>query len=371
MKILNKLMNEPWAITADVLQNIFDVALKHNQSPEAIAREMRKTMRETHLVSIRDGVAIIPVHGPLFRYANIMTTLCGATSYEILARDFTKALENPDIIGVVFDVDSPGGEVNGCSELSDLIWNSKAKFDKPVIAYASGACCSGAYWIASACDEILAADTACLGSVGVVAVYQKEKDKKCIEIVSSQSPNKRLDVSTEDGKAKIQARIDALADVFISKVARNLDISPEKVIHNFGEGDIFIGKQAVDKGLAHRLGSLESIIADLNFLSNYRKGKMMNEIDVKQQERERMKAVFNDEITKGREKTAQTLLSETNLDASEILSILATVPITQSSSFDTEMAKLKNPEVVQKADTAEENPEAVALRIASHVQENK
>lgn len=372
MKIVNKLMSEPWATTPDVLQNIFDVALKHNQAPEAIMREMGKEMRDTHNVVVRDNVAILSVHGTLFRYANILTSLCGATSYELLAQDYNKALNDPSIIGIVLDVDSPGGEVNGCSELADLIFHSKTKFDKPVIAYASGNCCSGAYWIASACDEILCSDTAVLGSIGVVAVYQKEKDKKCVEIVSSQSPNKRPDINTDDGKAKIQTRIDDLAEVFINKVARNLDISSQKVISDFGGGDVFVGKQAVVKGLAHRLGSLETIVADLNFLSNYnKKGNPMNELDIKHQERSRMAAVLSADTTKGKEETAKMLLSMTDLEATQIITILDTVPMQTASAFETEMAKIKNPEVVQMNDGQDETPEAIAGRIASHIKENK
>lgn len=46
-----------------------------------------------------------------------------------------------------------------------------ARGKKPIIAYASGSCCSGAYWIVSACDKIMAADTAILGSIGVVFIF--------------------------------------------------------------------------------------------------------------------------------------------------------------------------------------------------------
>jgi ClpP class serine protease len=62
---------------------------------------------------IREGAAVIPVVGPLFRYANIFTAISGASSYEVLAKDFTSALENPDVHSIILDIDSPGGEVNG------------------------------------------------------------------------------------------------------------------------------------------------------------------------------------------------------------------------------------------------------------------
>ena len=159
MKLMQKTV---WAIMPEMLSTMVSIAHQTNKSPEAIAKEMGRDMKNTYAVSTRGGVAVIPVIGPLFRHANLLTAVCGATSYELLAQDFNKALNDPNISAILFDVDSPGGEVNGCSELADMIYNARGK--KPILAYASGSCCSGAYWIASACDKIMAADTANLFS---------------------------------------------------------------------------------------------------------------------------------------------------------------------------------------------------------------
>ncbi len=341
-----------------------DIARESRKTCDAIAREMGKDMKDANAASIRDGVAVIKVSGPLFRYANLMTRICGATSYELLAQDFNKAVQNPNIKGILLDIDSPGGEVNGCSELSDMIY--QARGTKPIIAYASGACCSGAYWIASACDKILAADTAILGSIGVVSIFEKDDEDKTIEIVSSQSPNKRPDINTEEGKAKIQARVDELAEVFIAKVARNRGITSVDVVKNFGAGDVSVGQHAVRNGLADGLSSFEDIISSLN-----QEKTIMNDItnaeDVRKSERERMTKVFASELAKGRETTAQALLTKTELAADEILEILRTVPNVKENAFEKAMAALKNPDIRPAAEDMEETPEAVANRIASLV----
>ena len=361
MKLLNQTI---WAITPEMLQTMTEIASETRKSPEAIAKEMGREMRNTNAVSIRDGVAVIKVSGPLFRYANLMTRICGATSYELLAQDFNKAVQNPNIKGILLDIDSPGGEVNGCSELSDMIY--QARGTKPIIAYASGACCSGAYWIASACDKILAADTAILGSIGVVSIFEKDDDGKTVEIVSSQSPNKRPDVNTEAGKAKIQARVDELAEVFIAKVARNRGITAVDVVKNFGAGDVSVGQHAVRNGLADGLSSFEDIISSLN-----QEKTIMNDItnaeDVRKSERERMAKVFASELAKGKETTAHALLTKTELAADEILEILQTVPNAKENAFEKAMAALKNPDIRPAAEDMEETPEAVANRIASHI----
>ena len=129
-------------MTPEMMGTMAEIAKESRKTPEAIAREMGKDMKDANAASIRDGVAVLKVSGPLFRYANLMTRICGATSYELLARDFNKALQHPEVKAILFDIDSPGGEVNGCSELADMIFLARGK--KPIVAYASGACCSGA-----------------------------------------------------------------------------------------------------------------------------------------------------------------------------------------------------------------------------------
>ena len=361
MKLINQTI---WAITPEMMRTITEIARDNNRSYDAVAKELGKDLRDANAVSIRDGVAVIKVSGPLFRYANLMTRVCGATSYELLSQDFNKALQASDVKAILLDIDSPGGEVNGCSEVADMIFKSRGV--KQVIAYASGACCSGAYWIASACDKILAADTAILGSIGVVSIFEKDDDGKTVEIVSSQSPNKRPDVNTEAGKAKIQARVDELAEVFIAKVARNRGITAVDVVKEFGAGDVSVGQYAVRNGLADGLSSFEDIISSFN-----QEKTIMNDItnaeDVRKSERERMAKVFASELAKGRETTAQALLTQTELAADEILEILRTVPNVKENAFEKAMAALKNPDIRPAAEDMEETPEVVANRIASLV----
>ncbi len=253
MKIWNRLSGEPWAITESALQTILEIAARENESPQAVAAKLGRNLQNTYSVVEREGVAIIPVTGPLFRYANLFTAISGASSYELIARDFNVALENPQIKGIILDIDSPGGEVNGVSELSNMVYTARGK--KPVMAYASGDAASGAYWIASAADEIVVSDTSALGSIGVVGMYRGKSGKQGegVEIVSSQSPHKRLDPQTDEGRARLQARIDSMADVFIGAIARNRDVAGEIVQTHYGGGDVMIGARAVQAGRQHRI----------------------------------------------------------------------------------------------------------------------
>ena len=95
------------------------------------------------------------------------------------------------------------------------------------------------------------------------------------------SPNKRPNPASEDGRAVIQARVDAIQEVFVETVARNRGVAVETVLEDFGKGDVLIGKNAVQVGLADRLGSLEGVIEALstNHINQKETAKMSTKND--------------------------------------------------------------------------------------------
>ncbi|PMN73163.1 S49 family peptidase [Enterovibrio norvegicus] len=269
---LNYLMSQPWALDQALLSLMSDIANRDaatltldDFAPESLAGKAGKAL--TRGMEKREGgVALIHVNGVISRYASLFTNICGGTTTQLLATDFTAALNDPAIKAIVLDVDSPGGEAKGIHELAEMIYQARGK--KRVIAYVGGMACSAAYWIASACDEIVIDATGSAGSIGTVLEMRRRKPREddefeTIEIVSSQSPNKRQDPGTETGRAAYQDHLDNLAEVFVQRVARNMAVSRDTVINEFGGGGILIGQAAVDKGMAHRLGSLEGVIAEL------------------------------------------------------------------------------------------------------------
>jgi ClpP class serine protease len=87
----------------------------------------------------------VTITGPIFRYSNLFTQISGATSTEILAKDIQTALDDPSVNRIVLNVDSPGGEVAGISELSNMILEGRRR--KRISAYVGRVCirkCRGA-----------------------------------------------------------------------------------------------------------------------------------------------------------------------------------------------------------------------------------
>jgi signal peptide peptidase SppA len=275
MKIVNSqsgrwILAHRWAILPEMLDTMMMIASGESAFDEARSAIMKRggdKLPGAAEATVRDGIAIVNITGPIFPRANLFTWFSGGTSIGLLSRDFSRAVDDPNIGGIVLVIDSPGGEVTGVNEFANMVYSARSV--KPVTAYVMGRAASAAYWIASAAGNIVIDATAELGSIGVVSIWQstKERDEKngvkTWEIVSSASPNKRPDPSTESGRTQIQSIVDQLAEVFVSTVARNRGVTPKKVLEEFGRGGTTIGQQAVKAGLADSLGSFETVLSDM------------------------------------------------------------------------------------------------------------
>lgn len=270
MRALEAALNAMWAMEETALDRLFMIAERANDvTPEALEAYRAESLKRAERATVRDGVAIIEANGALFKRANLMDAMSGATSYEIMRRDLQVAIEDPKVKAVLFSIDSPGGEVTGAGELARAIFDARGT--KPIAAYVAGSGASAAYWIASAVDpgRITIDPTAMLGSIGVqmtvkdTSAADEKRGVKTYRFVSSQSPLKNADPAGEEGEAQIKAAVDATAAVFIADVARNRGVATETVLKDFGRGGIFVGQAAVDAGLADRIGTFESVLAEL------------------------------------------------------------------------------------------------------------
>ena len=275
-----------WAIEPDYLRSI---------SKEALSTKSEKHLDNTGSVSIRDGTAIIPIHGPITARNTFFSLFAGGTSLETLAKDFQEALNNEDVKSILFDIDSPGGVAVGPFEFAEIIYNARGR--KPIYSYIGRNGSSAAYWLASATEKIIVNPSALVGSIGVVTTIpvQEQPDQdgyKNIEIVSSNAALKRPDPKTKEGLAEIRRELDDLESTFIESIAKYRSITPEIIKADFGGGGVVIGSQAINKNMADALGTYEEVLANLNqkFNSN-------NQIMSKEQNKETKADISKREIT--------------------------------------------------------------------------
>jgi ClpP class serine protease len=230
-----------------------DVAIRAFMTRRGIA-PLDGTLR----AGIIDGVGVLPVFGAIY----------WRQQWQALAADFGVLMKHPKVRSIVLDIDSPGGIVTGTQEFADLIYDARG--EKEIAAFIAGDGASAAYWVASAAEQVIIAETGEAGSLGVVATYWdmtkmlQDWGIKEIEVVSSQSPLKRLTPASTKGRDLVQVRVDALADVFLSRVAKFRGESLQTVLSEFGAGDMIVGRHAAEAGLADDIGTFEALISSLS-----------------------------------------------------------------------------------------------------------
>lgn len=120
-------------------------------------------------VPVPAQIAVVPVFGTLIARGAGVIAMSGETSYEALSAVIGRLAANPEVGGILLDIDSCGGEYAGLPEFAAEL--AAAGRQKPIWAIVRPACFSAAYWIASQAERILVTPSCELGSIGVMAVH--------------------------------------------------------------------------------------------------------------------------------------------------------------------------------------------------------
>lgn len=228
-----------------------------NVTPQEIeAAERMYGGKETPSIYSKDGdIANISITGPLSRKGPSIVDMLfgfGGTSYAKIVESIRLAEEDFSIKEINLQEDTPGGEVTGVDEVYKVI----AKCKKKITAINRGMIASAGYWIASACDKIVASEeTSRTGSIGVVITavdyskFYEDHGVKVVEIVSKNAPNKRPDIKTKRGRDVLQEQADKIEEIFIARVAKGRKKTPETVISDFGKGGMMLVKDAMSAGM--------------------------------------------------------------------------------------------------------------------------
>lgn len=254
---------DAWAISPRWADTLRGWASMEDFNPSAIVTQAGEMFGTGNTrTSIRDGVGIMQVRGPLITHENFMSWIFGFDTYESLATDFEALVNDPSVKGIVLDFYSPGGVVAGGSDLAQRIFDARSLKPNGIISRAGGDMASMAYWLGSSADKVHTSATGIVGSIGTVVQFEQD-DPSSVTIVSDQSPNKRPDLSTAEGMAEIKGLLNSLSDVFISNVARNRGISSDQVIEKFGKGGVKVGADAVAVGMADAVTTFDATFSQV------------------------------------------------------------------------------------------------------------
>jgi ClpP class serine protease len=227
---------------------------------------------ETKGYNIVGGVAIVQIEGTLVAKSGTLRPWSGMTGYDGIRQNLLTALADERVDGIVFDVDSPGGECAGCFDLADTIFRARAQ--KPIWAILSECAYSAAYALASAASKVIVPRTGGTGSIGIIAMHVDMSaaiGKAGLAVTLITYGARKADFSdvaplSKDALARAQADVDQMGATFDALVARNRKLSPDKV-KSF-QASTFMGARGVAAGLADAVmapdAAMRSFIASLN-----------------------------------------------------------------------------------------------------------
>jgi capsid assembly protease len=215
-----------------------------------------------------EGIAVIPIHGSLVKRSLGMEAASGLTSYGEIASMLDAALADPQVSGIVLDIDSPGGEASGSFELARHVREVAAQ--KPVWAVANDAAYSAAYAIAASAQRVFVTETGGVGSIGVIALHvdQSVKDAKdgyrytAITAGAHKNDYSPHEPLSDTAKTELQVEVDRLHAIFTEHVAAMRGLNLDAVRST--QAGLFFGSNAVAQGLADGVQTLESTLSEFH-----------------------------------------------------------------------------------------------------------
>jgi signal peptide peptidase SppA len=202
------------------------------------------------------NVAIIPVEGSLVHKGSWLESESGETSYQGLQTQVQRAMRDPNVKGVAFEVDSYGGEVSGAFETSDMIFALSRV--KPTIALLSDEAYSGGYLMAAGCRQIILPEQGAVGSIGACTMHtdmSKALEASGVKVTILAAGAHKADGNSfeplpEDVAATILADLESVRVTFATRVAAYRGARFDFKAAMATEAQIYAGAEAVKRGLA-------------------------------------------------------------------------------------------------------------------------
>jgi protease IV len=183
-----------------------------------------------------------------------------------LSEAIRKVRFDKTVKAVVLRINSPGGSALA----SDIIWREVelTRAQKPVIASMSDLAASGGYYIAMACDTIVAHPTTITGSIGVFGMlfnlepFLNDRLGITFDRVKT-GPYADLPTLTRSLTAfeqrVLQQEVERIYEEFTSKAAQGRHITQEE-LKRYASGRVWSGVEAQERNLVDVLGGLDDAI---------------------------------------------------------------------------------------------------------------
>lgn len=217
-----------------------------DQQQEIVAALGRNEDGTPRILTKAGATARIEITGVLTQTPNIMALIFGGgnTVYSDITQAIADVEADKSVDAVDFFFDTPGGSTAGLFDAMTAI----EAMTKPTRAIVGNMAASAGFILASQADKIVASNRASsIGSFGVAASIAVSD--MVVDITNTESPDKRPDVTTEEGKAKVREYLDALHSLIVEYVAKGRGVPEAKALADFGRGGLLLADEAQSRGM--------------------------------------------------------------------------------------------------------------------------
>ena len=234
----------------------------------------KRTLVETEIARdsfwASDKIAIIDVSGVILNSHG--STLLGSGEHPVsmLLEQLDKARRDKHVKAVVLRINSPGGSVTASELMHHEIVRFK-KSGKPIVAVMMDVAASGGYYIACACDEIVAQRSTVTGSIGVImqlfdlsgTMFKIGVKPEAVTSGPRKAAGSPFQPLGDEERAIFQAVVDDMFDGFVQVVADGREGLDAPAVRALADGRIYTATQALDLGLIDRIATMRATIAAL------------------------------------------------------------------------------------------------------------
>lgn len=252
-----------------LLQGKFDFEEKTKE------RLVANSLSETKSDQSEKTVAVLSIKQPILKYTDYYFGYLGSKTFISILKNLES---KNDILGVVLDIDSGGGQVYGTPEFYDFIQN----FSKPIVAYTDGYLCSAAYYIGNATNYIVANKRAdAIGSIGAYASFLdftgmfEKWGAKDHTIYATKSTAKNSEFR-EVLKGNYEPYIKNVLDPMVETFHQDMQSSRPGLDTSVFKGGTWGAEKSLELGLIDEIGTLETAIMKVVELSNSEKSNSNN-----------------------------------------------------------------------------------------------
>ncbi len=222
-----------------------------------------------------DGLIVNKRQGPLF------------SNWENPVSLFTEKLDvagrDKSVQAVVLRINSPGGTVQATETMYNRLRRFRKQTGKPVIACITDVGASGGYYLACGSQRIICQPSSITGSIGVmIQTVNFAGTMKMLGIEADAVTSGRLKAMgsplkdlTEQERRIFQEMVNEFYERFVEVVAEGRSGLDAEKVRKLADGRVFTGRQAVQAGLADRLGGLQDAVAEAKKAANMKKAKVV------------------------------------------------------------------------------------------------